>query len=144
MDSLDELISRSMDAIAQGEAGFLTVMGMGCVFLALVALLFFMNSMGRFTALPKSSGQVGRAQTEEWERSSAPYTEEGDEAAELGTDQDRGQHEEEIAAAISVALSLQTGGMAPGLSIPPPSPTRSMSPWKITGRLTQLQRDSKR
>ena len=117
---------------------------MGCVFLALVALLFFMNTMGRFAALPKSPGQVGRAQTEEWERSSAPYTEEGDEAAELGADQDRGQHDEEIAAAISVALSLQTGGVAPGLSIPPPSPTRAMSPWKITGRLTQLQRDSKR
>ena len=139
-----ELISRSMDAIAQGEAGFLTVMGMGCVFLALVTLLFFMATMGRFTALPKSSGQVGRAQTEEWERSSAPYTEEGDEAAELGADQDGNQHGEEIAAAISVALSLQAGGVSPGLSVPPPSPTRAMSPWKTIGRLTQLQRDSKR
>jgi Na+-transporting methylmalonyl-CoA/oxaloacetate decarboxylase gamma subunit len=143
--------------LSEGDAVFLTVLGMGCVFLALIALDFFMSFMDRIVgglALPVRllARWTGRAtsRTQAVEAAQSP----GGDAALAATgaasaaasgatpdaDPAAGAADAEIAAAISVALALHAGGGSDTLSLSPASPAKGISPWKIGGRLRQLQR----
>jgi hypothetical protein len=154
---LAEFISESSRLLAEGEARFLTVMGMGCVFLALVSLTFFMGSMEGVMSLPEktlalikrtargatgpspSAQEAGNGQREQAGPSSSL---ESREPATSDTDQGRERSNEAIAAAIAVGLSLHLQEAGRGRSMAPPSQGSVTSHWKIAGRLHQLRRFS--
>lgn len=142
--------------LAEGDAVFLTVLGMGCVFLALTALDLFMSFMDRIVAalalavrLPQKVGErlLSRSGADATERvpgtGTAPpvaVTPEAGRSAEPIRD----GVEERIAAAISIALALDQGARAAAIPVAARAPTGGASPWKIGGRLRQLQRHPRR
>ena len=158
MSHLAEIIAESSQLLAEGSAGFLTVLGMGCVFLALVSLTFFMSSMERVMSLPgttlalvkrisrgsmglsKSSQEAENSQRKQAGHSSSLESHEVTASAESDADQGRGRSNEEIAAAIAVGLSLHLQEAGHGRSMAPPSHGRITSHWKIAGRMLQLRR----
>ena len=107
-----------LELIEKGRAGYVTAMGMGGVFTALIFLFLFIVSLGKLHRFKKLRGRKAA------EPASSPPPAEPDKA--------------ETVAALAVALALADRGGRPGVSVPPAAEDEP-SPWKVAGRLSMMR-----
>lgn len=109
-----------LDLIEQGQAGYVTAMGMGGVFTALLFLFLFIGSLGKVYRFKKL-----RTRKPGTPASNPPPA--ADEP--VGAEQ---------AAAVAVALALGGGSRRSGVSVPLEGEDEP-SPWKTAGRLALMR-----
>jgi len=112
-----------LELIENGRAGYVTVMGMGGVFMALLFLFLFIASLGKFYRFKKLRG---RGRSRPTPNPSQPPVEESPSGGET-------------AAALAVALALSGGSRRTGVSIKPGPLEEEPSPWKVAGRLSMMR-----
>jgi len=111
------------ELIENGRVGFVTAMGMGGVFMALLFLFLFITSLGKVYHYKKLRGR---------KKNISPFRPPLKPEGELRSG-------EEIAAALAVALALDPGGRRTGVSIKPGPAEEEPSPWKVAGRLSMMR-----
>jgi len=106
-----------LELIGKGQAGYVTAMGMGGVFAALIFLFLFIFLLGKAHRFGKvrSRSPAAPAQKPPEEPSGA-----------------------ETAAAIAVALALSDKSGRTGVSVTPVA-EEEPSPWKVAGRLAMMR-----
>jgi sodium pump decarboxylase gamma subunit len=111
-----------LELIENGQAGYVTAMGMGGVFTALLFLFLFISSLGkvyRFKKLRSRKKNAPRPRPTQPPRKVQPSG-------------------EEIVAAVAVACAMAGRGRRTGVSIPPGG-EEEPSPWKTAGRLALMR-----
>lgn len=111
------------ELIENGQAGYVTAMGMGGVFMALLFLFLFIASLGKVYRFKKLRGR----------NRSRPAPNPAQPPAEESPSGD------ETAAALAVALALFGGSRRTGVSIKPGPAEEAPSPWKVAGRLSLMR-----
>jgi Na+-transporting methylmalonyl-CoA/oxaloacetate decarboxylase gamma subunit len=109
-----------LELIEKGRAGYVTAMGMGGVFTALIFLFLFIASLGKVYRFRKLRGR----------KPSAPDSKPPASA-------DRPDDAKQVAA-VAVALALGSGGRRTGVSVSPLG-EEEPSPWKVAGRLSMMR-----
>jgi Na+-transporting methylmalonyl-CoA/oxaloacetate decarboxylase gamma subunit len=104
-----------LDLIEKGQAGYVTAMGMGGVFTALIFLFLFIMALGKLYSFKKVRGR----------KASVPPPQSSDDPDET-----------ERVAAVAVALALGGGSRRTGASV---SPEEEPSQWKVAGRLSMMR-----
>jgi Na+-transporting methylmalonyl-CoA/oxaloacetate decarboxylase gamma subunit len=111
-----------LELIGEGRAGYVTAMGMGGVFLALLALFLFIAALGKAYRFGKLRGRGKEAPAR------------GDVLSPAEREHPGG----ELAAVLAVAVALSGRGRQTGVSIPPGG-GEEPSPWKTAGRLSMMR-----
>ena len=106
-----------LELIAKGQAGYVTAMGMGGVFTALIFLFLFIFLLGKVHRFRKVRSRSPSAP--------APRATQEPDAAET-------------AAAIAVALALSDKSGRSGVSVSPVA-EEEPSPWRVAGRLAMMR-----
>ena len=109
-----------LELIEKGQAGFVTAMGMGGVFTALIFLFLFITLLGKVFRFKKLRSQ----------KHSTP-----DSKPPASADQPDGATQ---VAAVAVALAMGGGSRRTGVSVSPLE-EGDPSPWKIAGRLSMMR-----
>jgi Na+-transporting methylmalonyl-CoA/oxaloacetate decarboxylase gamma subunit len=104
-----------LELIEKGRAGYVTAMGMGGVFAALIFLFLFILSLGKLYSFRKVRGR----------KASVPPPPSSDNPDET-----------EHVAAVAVALALGSGVRRTGASV---SPEEEPSQWRVAGRLSMMR-----
>ena len=116
-------MERVFELIENGRVGYVTAMGMGGVFMALLLLFLFIASLGKVYQYKKLRGR---------KKSATPSGPLLKPAGELRSG-------EEIAAALAVSLALAGGGRRTGVSKKSGPAEEESSPWKVAGRLSMMR-----
>ena len=111
------------ELIEKGQAGYVTAMGMGGVFMALLFLFLFIASLGKVYRFKKLRG---RSPSTPAPNPAQPPVEESPSG-------------DETAAALAVALALSGGSRRTGVSIKPGPVEEEPSAWKAAGRLSLMR-----
>jgi Na+-transporting methylmalonyl-CoA/oxaloacetate decarboxylase gamma subunit len=110
-------MEHALDLIEKGQAGFVTAMGMGGVFTALIFLFLFIVLLGKLYRFKKVRSRK---------------------AAEPAPRPPSEPDNAETVAALAVALALADQGRRSGVSVPP-SGEEEPSAWKMAGRLSMMR-----
>lgn len=106
-----------LDLIEQGRAGYVTAMGMGGVFTALLFLFLFIGLLGKFYRFKRLRGRKA-----------------ADPVSRPPPEPDNA----ETVAALAVALALSDQGRRTGVSVSAGGEDEP-SPWKVAGRLSMMR-----
>jgi sodium pump decarboxylase gamma subunit len=113
-----------LDMVAQGNAGIITLLGMGGVFIALVCLYLFTTLLGKTSKAARTR-----------RKSAASKPPPASAGASLPAEAAPGG--DELAAAVAVAMALQAGRRRPALALR--TAPGGGSSWKMAGRLTLMR-----
>ncbi len=111
------------ELIENGRVGYVTAMGMGGVFMALLFLFLFITLLGKVYRFKKLRGRSPCAPKSNPVQPPIEESPSGDETA----------------AALAVALALSGGSRRTGVSIKPGPLEEVPSPWKVAGRLSMMR-----
>ena len=112
-----------LELIENGRVGYVTAMGMGGVFMALLFLFLFIAALGKVYRFKKLRGRSPSAPRPNPVQPPVEESPSGDETA----------------AALAVALALSGGSRRTGVSIKPGPLEEEPSPWKVAGRLSMMR-----
>ena len=108
-------MEHALDLIEKGQAGYVTAMGMGGVFTALIFLFLFIMLLGKLYSFRKVRSRKASVPP-------PPSSDSPDEAEQV--------------AAVAVALAMGSGGRRTGASV---SPEEEPSQWRVAGRLSMMR-----
>jgi sodium pump decarboxylase gamma subunit len=116
-------MERVLEQIENGQVGYVTVMGMGGVFMALLFLILFITVLGKAYRFKKLRR---RNPSPTAHNPAQPPVEQSPSGGEM-------------AAALAVALALSGKSRRTGVSIKPGPAEEELSPWKTAGRLSMTR-----